>query len=68
LVNTEHIGQFSELIKTCAKKKFSSFSADISALYADKDPKPLIFTPFAKGASDLVYNQAKSMKKFNSHL
>ena len=66
LVSEEHIAKFSEIIKTCAKKKFSAFNADISALYADKDPKPLIFTPFAKGTSDLTYNQAKSMKKLTN--
>ena len=54
------------MIKTCAKKKFSAFNADISALYAEKDPKPLIFAPFARGTSDLVYNQAKSIKKLTS--
>jgi dynein heavy chain len=62
LVNTNDINKFSDIVKNTAKKKFSSFNADISAIYADKDPLPLIFCNFAK-TGDLVYDQAKSMNK-----
>jgi dynein heavy chain len=62
LVNKTDNAKFKDIIKTTAKKKFSSFNADISAVYADNDPSPLIFCPFAK-SGDLAYNQAKSMTK-----